>query len=274
MRRNITDEADAIYTDELASHVGVETATRKHETVNHSKEEWVVGDMHTNSVEGVWSLFKRSIVGSFHARSPSSGGISPLSAVPSEVQAPESPEIPEFGRDRAGQAVARPMTRAGSQVSSVQRPRGRNPSANSPDATTGSLPPELGSPLSRARCRLAGSLLPGFPVRSYRKPRPYAAYQLMLEDSLANALRRRADPHHILTFREHVDAGFRREIGFHQIAYPMGLGLKEGLGVVLTGHGSILQAEGTQATAGTSPSRRAGSLSPCRSGPPAAGKHR
>ena len=68
-RRNVADEADAIYTDELASHVAVETATRKHETVNHSKEEWVVGDVHTNSVEGVWSLLKRSIVGSFQKMS-------------------------------------------------------------------------------------------------------------------------------------------------------------------------------------------------------------
>ena len=31
-----------------------------------SKDEWVRGNVHTNSVEGVWSLFKRSIVGSFH----------------------------------------------------------------------------------------------------------------------------------------------------------------------------------------------------------------
>ena len=29
----------------------------------------MVGDVHTNSVEGVWSLFKRSIVGSFHKMS-------------------------------------------------------------------------------------------------------------------------------------------------------------------------------------------------------------
>ena len=61
--RNISDEADAIYTDELGSHVGLETVTKKHESVNHKAEEWVVGDVHTNSVEGVWSLFKRSIVG-------------------------------------------------------------------------------------------------------------------------------------------------------------------------------------------------------------------
>ena len=26
----------------------------------------VVGDVHTNTIEGVWSLFKRSIIGSFH----------------------------------------------------------------------------------------------------------------------------------------------------------------------------------------------------------------
>ena len=69
VKRNISDEADAIYTDELRSHVGLETDTRKHESVNHSAEEWVVGDVHTNSVEGVWSLFKRSIVGSFHKMS-------------------------------------------------------------------------------------------------------------------------------------------------------------------------------------------------------------
>ena len=69
IRRTVTDEAEAIYTDELKSYMGVETETRRHETVNHSAEEWVVGDVHVNSVEGVWSLFKRSIVGSFHKMS-------------------------------------------------------------------------------------------------------------------------------------------------------------------------------------------------------------
>ncbi len=37
--------------------------------MNHSAEEWVRGDVHTNSVEGVWSLFKPSIVGAFHKMS-------------------------------------------------------------------------------------------------------------------------------------------------------------------------------------------------------------
>ena len=69
VKRNISEDAEAIYTDELRSYVGLETDTRRHETVNHKADEWVVGDVHTNSVEGVWSLFKRSIVGSFHKMS-------------------------------------------------------------------------------------------------------------------------------------------------------------------------------------------------------------
>ena len=64
--RNIKDEAEAIYTDELKSYLGIEDDDTRHETVNHSEEEWVVGDVHINGIEGVWSLFKRSIVGAFH----------------------------------------------------------------------------------------------------------------------------------------------------------------------------------------------------------------
>ena len=60
------DEAQAIYTDEFLSYRGIGDDDTAHETVNHSMNEWVVGDVHTNSVEGVWSLFKRSIMGSFH----------------------------------------------------------------------------------------------------------------------------------------------------------------------------------------------------------------
>ena len=35
-------------------------------TTGEAFVEWVVGDVHTNNIEGVWSLFKRSLVGSFH----------------------------------------------------------------------------------------------------------------------------------------------------------------------------------------------------------------
>ena len=45
---------------------GVEDENTRHETVDHHKGEYVRGEAHTNSVESVWSLFKRSIVGSYH----------------------------------------------------------------------------------------------------------------------------------------------------------------------------------------------------------------
>ncbi len=35
-------------TTELASYMGMETPTRRYETVNHEAEEWVGGDVHTN----------------------------------------------------------------------------------------------------------------------------------------------------------------------------------------------------------------------------------
>jgi transposase-like protein len=37
-----------------------------HGTVKHSQKQYVVGAIHTNTIEGFWSLFKRSVVGSYH----------------------------------------------------------------------------------------------------------------------------------------------------------------------------------------------------------------
>ncbi len=34
-----------------------------HHTVNHSKDEWVRGDVHTNGIENLWAQLKRSIKG-------------------------------------------------------------------------------------------------------------------------------------------------------------------------------------------------------------------
>ena len=37
--------------------------------VRHSQDEYVVGAIHTNTIEGFWSLFKRGVVGTFHKMS-------------------------------------------------------------------------------------------------------------------------------------------------------------------------------------------------------------
>lgn len=55
-----------VYTDDNPGYLGIEDADTEHHSVNHSAEEWVRGDVHTNGIEGAWSLLKRSIVGSYH----------------------------------------------------------------------------------------------------------------------------------------------------------------------------------------------------------------
>ena len=66
IRRVTEDDTEAIFTDEWAAYQGIADDDTRHETVNHRAEEWVRGEVHTNTVESVWSLLKRSIIGSYH----------------------------------------------------------------------------------------------------------------------------------------------------------------------------------------------------------------
>jgi transposase-like protein len=64
IRDRISPEA-TIFTDDYVSYRDV-SETHKHETVNHRRKEWVRDNVHTNTIENAWSLFKRSIMGSYH----------------------------------------------------------------------------------------------------------------------------------------------------------------------------------------------------------------
>jgi transposase-like protein len=66
IRENTAGDTQAIYTDELPSYIGIADEDTEHETVKHHEKEYVKGDVHTNSLENVWSLLKRSIIGSYH----------------------------------------------------------------------------------------------------------------------------------------------------------------------------------------------------------------
>lgn len=57
------EKDSTVYTDEWRAYWGV---VKDHHRVNHMLEEWVRGDVHTNSAESVWSLLKRSIIGAYH----------------------------------------------------------------------------------------------------------------------------------------------------------------------------------------------------------------
>jgi transposase-like protein len=62
----VSDDAEAIYTDSHRSYRGCGDENTKHEYVDHSREEWVRGAVHTNSIESAWSLFDRAVIGSYH----------------------------------------------------------------------------------------------------------------------------------------------------------------------------------------------------------------
>lgn len=66
VRRNVSENAAAIYTDDSRAYGDLSDANTRHETVAHKQEEWVRGDVHTNTIEGAWSLFNRGVVGAFH----------------------------------------------------------------------------------------------------------------------------------------------------------------------------------------------------------------
>ena len=57
------EEGSTIHTDELKSYRGLSKAGFDHETVNHGAGEYVDGENHVNSVEGIWARLKLSIRG-------------------------------------------------------------------------------------------------------------------------------------------------------------------------------------------------------------------
>jgi transposase-like protein len=53
-------------TDESGVYWAVGEEYKTHQTVNHSVEEYVRGDAHTNTIEGYFSILKRGIIGTYH----------------------------------------------------------------------------------------------------------------------------------------------------------------------------------------------------------------
>ncbi len=65
VRQTVSEGVSLVATDE---HSGYKRLGRTfpHEIVNHSKKEYVRGNVHTNNIEAFWSLLKRGVIGTFH----------------------------------------------------------------------------------------------------------------------------------------------------------------------------------------------------------------
>lgn len=61
----VSKDVELISTDE---HKGYNALRRRypHGVVRHSQDEYVVGAIHTNSIDSFWSLIKRGVMGTFH----------------------------------------------------------------------------------------------------------------------------------------------------------------------------------------------------------------
>jgi len=59
--------AASIFTDEWVGYNKPGQAFNSHHRVNHAQAVYVDGDVHTNTIEGFWSLLKRGIGGTYHA---------------------------------------------------------------------------------------------------------------------------------------------------------------------------------------------------------------
>jgi transposase-like protein len=74
--RTLTDKVfknvaigSTVVTDQFRSYYMLRSRY-SHESVNHSKDEFIRGSVHTNSIEGFFSHFKRTIYGTYHSISP------------------------------------------------------------------------------------------------------------------------------------------------------------------------------------------------------------
>jgi 4-diphosphocytidyl-2C-methyl-D-erythritol kinase len=56
-----------VYTDELNSYSRLSKENFTHGVVHHNDNEFVVGDVFTNTIEGFWSHFKKMVFGTYHS---------------------------------------------------------------------------------------------------------------------------------------------------------------------------------------------------------------
>ncbi len=64
LKENVNTDKSLVVTDEFRSYKGFDEVIQ-HYTIQHSKKEYVRGMLHTNTIEGFWSIIKNSIRGNY-----------------------------------------------------------------------------------------------------------------------------------------------------------------------------------------------------------------
>jgi transposase-like protein len=69
IRDNVSEDVDVVMTDDFTAYpkaIAKAGVLAEHQAINHSKGVYVIGDLHTNTVESAFSLLKRGIMGTWH----------------------------------------------------------------------------------------------------------------------------------------------------------------------------------------------------------------
>lgn len=66
--KNNVEKGNEVFTDEWLGYNNLGFHF-KHQFIKHSKGQYVNGNIHTNTIEGYWSLFKRMFIGIYHLMS-------------------------------------------------------------------------------------------------------------------------------------------------------------------------------------------------------------
>lgn len=70
IEKSVDKENSKVFSDEWGSYRSLTKLGYYHNSVNHRLGEYVKGDVHTNTIEGVWSQLKRGVNGIYHHVSP------------------------------------------------------------------------------------------------------------------------------------------------------------------------------------------------------------
>jgi len=65
VRGAVSEKVSLLVTDEWVGYRGLDK-DYPHHVIRHTAGQYVVGAIHTNTIEGFWSIFKRGVVGTFH----------------------------------------------------------------------------------------------------------------------------------------------------------------------------------------------------------------
>ncbi len=65
VRATVSDKVSLLTTDEHSGYRHL-SADYPHGVIRHGAGQYVIGSIHTNTIEGFWSILKRGVVGTFH----------------------------------------------------------------------------------------------------------------------------------------------------------------------------------------------------------------